>query len=88
MTHELIEFAKGQFDKLLLAFLLVLAGAFLLHLMHHGADKDSIAQGWGVISTIVGSLITIITGRLFQQRKTNGVNDVAPVPPAGEERKP
>lgn len=77
----MIEFARLQFDKLLLALLLVLAGLFVLHLIHHNADRDSIAQGWALVSTLLGSLITIITGRLFQQRKAdNGNGPPLPLP--------
>jgi len=77
------EFLKGQFDKLLLSSLIVLAGFFVLHLIHHGTDRELVNQGMTLLASLLGSLITLITGRLFQRRNGgngNGNGSSAPNP--------
>lgn len=68
-------------DKLLLYSLVVLAGVFMLHVLHHGpADKELMAWLENAFSTILGALILILTGRIS---RANGDVPKAPNPTGG-----
>lgn len=80
----MIDFFKTQFDKILLSSLLILAGMWVLHVQHDPSDSRGVEQAWGVLTTILGALITTITGRLFAGRKSDNGNGQ----PAKPEPKP
>jgi hypothetical protein len=78
---DLLDFWKSQIDKVIL---LVLIGAFLgvfVHMLHH-KDGDAASLQWVEKSAdmATGSLITLITGQIFNRKNGNG-NGNGNVPP-------
>jgi len=57
------DFIKSQFDKLYIGFFLILAGAFLMHVLHHSTDSANVNQAWGLMTFFLGLLSGLITGR-------------------------
>lgn len=57
------DFLKSQFDKLFIGVFLVLAGCFLLHVIHHASDSSNVNQAWGLMTFFMGLLSGLITGR-------------------------
>jgi len=62
------DFIKTQFDKLLLTFLVLVSLGVVLHLIHHTADASVINWGLALVSGIVGSLLTLITGNVMKSQ--------------------
>ena len=56
-------------DKLLLYSLVLLAGIFMIHVIHDGGDKSIVDWLENAFSTVLGALILILTGRV---QRANG----------------
>ena len=63
MSEPHKSFWYSQFDKLLISVMLLIALAFLLHVMHHSGDSANVNQAWGVVTFFLGLLSGLITGR-------------------------
>jgi uncharacterized membrane protein HdeD (DUF308 family) len=57
------DFLKSQFDKIYVGVFIVLAGIFLIHVMHHSTDSSNVNQAWGLVTFFLGLLSGLITGR-------------------------
>jgi hypothetical protein len=64
------ELSVAQFHVLLLTVLFVGLLCFVLHMSHHGMDKDLISWGRESAGTVLGGLLYAITGR----NNTNGAS--------------
>ena len=78
---------ERQFDKLLLAFLLMLVGCATILLLHWGYTLDNSSWLMNAFSGILGALLTLITGGRMAVRKgdDNGAPTASPpvaAPPA------
>jgi hypothetical protein len=51
-------------DKLLLFILVIIGGLLIMHMVHHSVDGDTLKWIETEVSTVVGALILILTGRI------------------------
>lgn len=91
------DFFKSQFDKLFIGVFLILAGCFLIHVMHHASDSQNVNQAWGLMTFFMGLLSGLITGRHIgrddaENTKTLSIKETPadPIPPTNppQEKKP
>jgi hypothetical protein len=61
------QFFRGNFDKLLLFFLLLIVLVLVLHMAHDKADASNIAWGREQAGTILGALLGLITGAALRR---------------------
>ncbi len=61
-----MNFAKQHFDKLLLVFLTVFFTCVALHIMHDQADAAVVNWSLALVSGVLGSLTTLITGAVIK----------------------
>lgn len=66
------DFLKSQFDKILISLFLILAGFFLLHVMHHSTDDSQVNQSWGVVTFFLGLMSGLITGKQIGKGEAEG----------------
>lgn len=73
MIHEVWEFFKVNFDKLLLAGLFIYLTILVIH-MTHDTTSDAAAVHWAreQANLVVGALLGLITGRAMQSGKNGG----------------
>ena len=80
------DFLKSQFDKIYIGVFLVMAGCFLLHVMHHASDSANVNQAWGLMTFFMGLLSGLITGRHIgrdeaENTKILSIKEIDPKPP-------
>lgn len=78
-----MQFLAQNFDKLLLAFLLIVTGGTTITLLHWGFTLDNSSWIMNAFSGILGALLTLITGGRMAARKgdDNGTTTVPPITP-------
>jgi uncharacterized membrane protein HdeD (DUF308 family) len=70
------DFLKSQFDKIYIGIFLVLAGCFLIHVMHHSTDTANVNQAWGLMTFFMGLLSGLITGRHIGKDDAEGTKSL------------
>lgn len=64
-----MEFFRAQFDKLLLAFFVLLFTFVFIFVFKHGADGKALDWAAGGFSSFVGALLMLLTANKNSQKK-------------------
>lgn len=67
-------------DKLLLFLLVIVGGFLMIHMVHHNVDSDALKWVETEVSTVLGALILILTGRVARSDGQTA-NGLPPTPP-------
>lgn len=62
-----MEWLRGQFDKIILVFMLLVMLALTIHSLHHSTDQTATAWFREQTNTVIGALIGMITGGAIQR---------------------
>jgi hypothetical protein len=57
-------FLTHNTDKLLLFVLVIIGGLLIMHMVHHNVDSETLKWIETEVSTVLGALILILTGRI------------------------
>lgn len=79
---KLFEAAAGHMDKFLILFVIAMFSVLLFHMLHDGHDAAAVSWLEQLITGLVGSLITLITGQAMRSFKNGNGNTPAPTPAA------
>lgn len=74
MNYSFMERVWGQFDKLLLTFILMVFIGVAIYFEHRSADGESLKWATGTVGILIGSLTTLIQGSRMLARKGDGSN--------------
>ena len=71
-----MDFIRQNFDKLLLASLLLVMLGVIVHMTHDHADAGNVSWAREQSGTVLGALITLVTGAILANKKQD-----PPAPP-------
>ena len=63
------ELLQHNLDKLILLALIVFFTIVAYHIMHDMVDRDAVSWATGLVSGVVGALLTLITGNLLKSTR-------------------
>ena len=63
MANEHVQWFKDQFDKMLLAVLILFTVLMIFHATHHAPDSSLVSWLEGLTSGYSGALLILITGK-------------------------
>lgn len=75
----MLDMIKTHFDKLIIVAIIVCLMGFLLHMLHDAKDDASIAWLEQLVTGLVGSLITLITGQAVKALQNRNGDAAQPV---------